>query len=400
MKCCIISTLYPPNIVGGAEKVTAKLAAGLVRAGHSVVVITLHLHHEMVIKEVDGVKVYYLPLDNIYWPFNAGAKPPAIKRLMWHLIDMWNTKAAARVAKILDEEQPDVLNSNNLAGFSVAVWAQAKKRGIKIIHTLHDYALLCPASTLYKNGAMCQVRCTKCVGMSFTKYIASRWVDQLVGVSQFVADKHKQFGYFSNAALRVIRNICDLPIANSKKSPEVKSQFTFGFIGRIEEEKGIEVLLRAASHLPAQGWRLLIAGRGREDYVSRLKDLYPQTNIEWLGFTKPDDFYPMIDVLIVPSLWPEPLPGVIAEAGALDIPVIISKMGGMPEYLDMGLSGKAIPAGDAACLTQEMKDAMAGQGVMARSGAATANWRSELSEHTVVEHYVGCYNDAIRRGSA
>ena len=394
MKCCIISTLYPPNIVGGAEKVTAKLANALVKAGHSVTVITLHDSSEPKIEFVDGVKVYYLPIDNLYWPFQTAVKPPAWKRILWHFVDMWNFKAASRVGKILDAEKPDIMNCNNVTGFSVAVWNEAKKRGIKIIQTLHDYSLLCPRGTLTKNGNLCETRCGFCVTMSLPKFVASRMVDHVVGVSKYVAAKHREFSYFSNAKQSVIHNICELPQSRDKVSRDAAKPFTFGFIGRVEHEKGIEILLQAVMHLQQGDWRLLIAGRGRDEYVNGLKTKYPNPNIQWLGFTKPDDFYAQIDVLIVPSIWPEPLPGVIAEAGARDIPIILSNMGGMPEFLHMGVRGVALPAGNVQRFASEMRCAIEGQGVMA-APPNMQHWQDELSEKTVIERYIACYQQTF-----
>ncbi len=394
MKLCIISTLYPPNIVGGAEKVTAKLAAALVRAGHEIVVITLHDSQQEKIEICNGVKVYYLPIDNIYWPFTGSSKPSAWKRLLWHTIDMWNVKAAVRIGNILDIEKPEILNSNNLAGFSVAAWNEAAKRGISIVHTLHDYALLCPRATLFNHGKLCDKRCALCVSMSIPKRAASRRVSHVVGVSKFVANQHIKNGFFPSAKRHVIYNIGETAdIAPTPNHPN--AALTFGFIGRVEEEKGIEVLLQATSQLPKDGWRLLIAGRGREEYVARLKAAYPQASIEWLGFVKADDFYKQVDVSIVPSLWPEPLPGVIAEAAAWHIPLIISKMGGMPEYLEMGVRGIAVPAGNAQRLGIEMSEAMQGRGVMAQPVDAKQAWKDELSERTVVARYLACYNECL-----
>ena len=56
------------------------------------------------------------PLDNLYWPYEGGAKPAGLKRIAWHLIDMWNLKAAGRFAPLLDEFKPDVVHTNNLTG--------------------------------------------------------------------------------------------------------------------------------------------------------------------------------------------------------------------------------------------------------------------------------------------
>ena len=59
----------------------------------------------------------------------------------------------------------------------------------------------------------------------------------------------------------------------------------FGFIGRIEPEKGIEILLQATRYLIQPGWRLKIAGKGTDAYVSYLRPKYADERIEWLGFT-------------------------------------------------------------------------------------------------------------------
>ncbi|MBY0427678.1 MAG: glycosyltransferase family 4 protein [Alphaproteobacteria bacterium] len=391
MKCCIISTLYPPNIVGGAEKVAEKLATELVKSGHDVTAITLHGSSETKNEMRDGVNVYYLPIDNIYWPFHISAKPSPVKRLLWHLIDMWNFKAAQRVGKIFDKAKPDILYCHNLTGFSVAVWAEAKKRGIKIVHTLHDYSLLCPRGTLMKHGKMCQTRCAACAGLSVSKYVASHMVDDVVGVSRFVASQHMQRGYFKNAKQSVIYNSCELPVPIDAHNHMSNGTFTFGFIGRVEQEKGIDVLLEATTQLPNNNWRLLVAGRGLDAYVEGLKIKYPNSNIEWLGFVEPNHFYTKIDVLIVPSIWPEPFPLVIAEASARNIPVIISDMGGMPEYLNMGVHGVCVSAGDVSRLAHEMRDALAGSGLMAAKVNNDDACRNKLSTAVFLERYLACY---------
>lgn len=396
MKICFINTLYPPNIVGGAEIVTARLAATLVRLGHQACVITLHDTADEKIEIVDGVTVYYLPLRNFYWPFKSTHKPPVWQRLLWHVVDMWNGTAAKEVGRILDAEKPDIVNSNNLVGFSVAVWAQAKKRGIKIIHTLHDYSLLCPRGTLYNKGKVCTKRCGLCTAMSLPKYIASRLVDEVVGVSEFVARQHKNNGFFPNATSNVIHNI----VTPQDIVPEVKmirdARFTFGFIGRIEEEKGIEHLLRAAMHLPKDGWRLVIAGRGRDDYVHKLKKTYLNSNVEWLGFVRAEHYYNQVDVSVVPSVWAEPLPTVIAEAGLHDIPVIISDIGGMPEFLEIGVAGVTVVPGDVRELARAMKQAMESTNPMQMRAEQKTRLRQELNEGTVTGQYLQAYQRCVK----
>jgi len=71
MKLLLISTLYPPHVIGGAEKAAAQLAEALVRRGHEVVVASLYPGSSEVVENRNGVRVYRLPLDNFYWPLTG-----------------------------------------------------------------------------------------------------------------------------------------------------------------------------------------------------------------------------------------------------------------------------------------------------------------------------------------
>ena len=61
--------------------------------------------------------------------------------------------AARRIGKILDAETPDVVNTHNVCGFSLAAWREVKRRRVRLVHTLHDCYLLCSRSVLFRNGA-------------------------------------------------------------------------------------------------------------------------------------------------------------------------------------------------------------------------------------------------------
>ena len=69
------------------------------------------------------------------------------------------------------------------------------------------------------------------------------------------------------------------------------------------------------------------------------RQAYNNSKIEYKGFIKPEEFYPQIDVLIVPSIWNEPLGRVVFEAYSYGIPVIASKRGGITEIVKEGETG-------------------------------------------------------------
>lgn len=59
---------------------------------------------------------------------------------------------ANALSKEIDEFIPDVVHTNNIAGFSVAIWAEIKKKKIKLIHTSRDYYLFHPNSIMFSKN--------------------------------------------------------------------------------------------------------------------------------------------------------------------------------------------------------------------------------------------------------
>ena len=395
MKICMLNTLFPPNIVGGAEKSVSLLAAAHVKNGHSVSVVSLHNSAQEKLEDWNGVRAYYLPLHNIYWPFQTIKKPPSFMRLWWHIKDMWNHKAAKMVGQILDIEKPDVFHTNNLTGFSVAVWWEAKKRNIRIVHTLRDNSLLCAKGTLFNYGKSCRARCVPCVLLTAPKSLATAFVDEVIGNSHYTLNEHVKRRYFNKSGQRAVYNIAD--VAPMPMQPIIKNahgEIIFGFLGRIEDEKGIQILLQACMQLPKTGWRLRIAGCGRDAYVAELKRRYQYSPIEWMGFVEPDSLFDNINALVSPSIGPESLSRTVIEAAARGIPVLLSNAGGQSELIAAGISGIVYPAMDVNALAGHMLDILNENGPFFNGSlthAQTLNWANKFSAATISEANMATY---------
>lgn len=338
MKIILINTLYSPYMVGGAERSVQFLAESLVKQGHEAVVLTTTDEKDKV-DYLNGVKVYYISLKNLYHPYinnrdkniNSALKP------LWHAIDIYNPLMADKVEKIISAERPDLVHTNNIAGFSVAVWQVVKKLRLPLVHTLRDYYLMCSRKyIMFHNGKNCNQPCVDCKAYSIAKRQVSNSVDAVIGISQFILDHHLNFNYFSEAS-------CQKVIYNSYQataSPHTESsRLRLGYLGRIEKPKGFDFLLQALLKLNHQDWELKIGGRVTDEKKADLRSRYPLPNVSYLGFIKPEDFFSQIDVLIVPSLWQEPLGRIVLEAYAYGVPVIGSNRGGIPEIIDSGSTG-------------------------------------------------------------
>jgi glycosyltransferase involved in cell wall biosynthesis len=146
----------------------------------------------------------------------------------------------------------------------------------------------------------------------------------------------------------------------------------FGFIGVHDPVKGLDTLALAAHRLvnnPTVAF--VIAGNAKSDYAKSLPQKFPKENTRFLGWTKPEDFFSQIDVLVVPSLFREPFGRVVIEAFSQGVPVIGARSGGIPESIDPGVDGFLFDAGDEVALARQIADmAVSREAIPALSRAA------------------------------
>lgn len=395
MRIAILNLLYHPFQVGGAEKAAKVLAEALAARGDQVSVISLLPAEQVTVEHMNGVRVYRLPLDNLYWPFKPGKRANLVSRLLWQIADVWNFRAARRVARILDELQPEVVHTNILSGFSVSVWNEMRKRNIRIVHTLHDYYLLCVHPGMFRNGKSCDRQCLDCRLMSKAKKDWSHRVDAVVSVSQAVLTTHRKCGYFVDVPGEVIYNIQEISPTSKSAAPPARAGeencLVFGFIGALTERKGIEHLLRATKMLTSADWKLRIAGEGAADYIAKLRRIFTDSRIEWLGFSSADAFYPSVNVVVVPSVWQDPLPYVVLEAYAYGKSVICAESGGLTELASLGRRVATYSATDIGCLAKKMDEVLANKSEWMEGGFADEKSTQAFAEEIIVQRYRSIY---------
>jgi len=122
---------------------------------------------------------------------------------------------------------------------------------------------------------------------------------------------------------------------------------TILFAGRLSKEKGVDVLLNAYAQYYAEGGnaRLLISGDGplRAEYEQLVSTLRLDNQVTFLGHRNDVfSFYSQADIFVLPSRT-EGLPMALLEAMSLGIPVVASNVGGIPDVVSDGLSGKLVP---------------------------------------------------------
>lgn len=377
MHVLLVNNLYPPFVAGGAELVVVYLAEGLVAQGHrATVVTTCGPDMEPYPAETrNGVEVLRFFPRNMYWSF-ARQGQGRINRALWHLRDTWNRDAARRFRAILADSQPDLVHTHVIDGFSASIWRRARRSGIPIVHTAHDYHLICPrAFLLSRDWKICTHPTLPCRTYRRWHLHTASDVDLFVSPSQFLLDKHRESGLAAGRTA-VIRNGIPRPPPAAPKSKTPGASTKFLLLCRLTEEKGVRVVLDAMRLLPrALPVQLTIAGRGPLEDVAR-DAAREDSRITFAGFVQGEEKHALLaqaDHLLIPSLWYENAPVAVVEAAAYQIGVIGSRIGGIPELVREGETGFLFEPGDAACLADIMRNlALGAAGLHGLQSAAQA----------------------------
>lgn len=186
------------------------------------------------------------------------------------------------------------------------------------------------------------------------------------------------------------------PIENASPEPAVL------FLGRLVQNKGCDVLLRAMALLPATA-SLWIAGEGPERAAleALARELGLESRVRFLGWMAPDRVRALLErsrVLAVPSLWPEPFGLVALEAYAAARPVVASAVGGLADLVVEGVTGRLVPPDDPAKLAAALAGYLTDLPASIRAGqAGRVHSHRNFSMETHMEKLDRVYSLAMER---
>lgn len=322
-KILIVNSYYAPTIVGGAEVSTQLLAEGLTKHYQVYVLTTGSQKSGIQKEEKNGVKIYRIPCMNLYWPAEQRDRSNLMK-LGWHFINTFNIKQYKLLKKLLVEIRPDIMHTQNLNGVGTYIWGIAKKLGIITIHTTRDYALFEPVKIQFINKIL----------LHFNKR-RSKYVDYVVGISEFILNKHKEKNIFPYSKESVVHNIVNA-MRCERKPRKVGSPLIIGYFGQLSEKKGVHLLTQAIGLLSKDiVSKLVICGTGELEAKLR-KQTEKDERIIFRGrlsLTEVNEQMANVDLTIVPSLWDEPFGRVIIESYNQGTPVLAFHVGGIPEVI-------------------------------------------------------------------
>jgi len=398
---------YPPASSGGSEIYVEALASALARRGP---VTVLHPVEDegapddsLRASDRDGVRVIAI---NRRRPRPAGFEAYR------------DPGPAAAVREIIRDRKPCVVHVHHLDGLSTGVVLEARRLGVPVVVTLHDFWPACPLGQLFDlGGHVCAgpspTRCLGCVGGQVAAApgvraaagrlprleplgaIAGRAIaratasgahriegrllemravltaaDAVVSPSRFLRDRMAALGF---------RGIEVVPNGHVASPPAARTQgadgrVRVGFMGAAIPSKGVHVLAQAFRRLDDAGTTLEIHGpflpyhgdAGYEDRVRRILGPHAAAIRGPFPHAQVAEILGRLDVLVVPSLWEENAPLTVEEAFAHGVPVVVSDHGGLAERVRHDVDGLRFPPGDAGALAEALRRLVREPGLRAR----------------------------------
>ena len=329
-----------------------------------------------------------------------------------------NTYAAAALDRLLDKEHFDIAHAHLMwGGMTAAIIPVLHKHGVPLVHTVHDYRMVCPAYTFRNgNGIVCErckgghfmqcfkYRCSK--GNSLESLIMAgemfyrnrKWhpaknLDGIIYVSRFAKEKHEEIDpLFRNTLNTVLYNFTTV----GEQCPPVETDGGYYlYYGRLSYEKGIKTLLDVFACRPEL--KLFVVGSGPiEEELKKKKS----SNIEFFGFKSGKELYDIVRnarFVCLPSEWYENNPMTVVEAYSMGVPVIGAKIGGIPEIIVDGETGFLFESGSAESFERALDKslAMEANDYVAMKHRALQFAESNFNKDVYVRRLLAFYSEVI-----
>ena len=352
LNVCFVTPEYFP-ISGGTGAYVYYLSHNLQKLGYNVHVVARNKQDSE--KTVNGIKVHYIKgVGNAltrYWRF---------------------ARSASKKLKELNKQNNfDIIHANLPLVPSFAIPKGASKKIVCAVHsTWMGEAIVTkqdnPKELNPNEKSMLRFNF---ILRSYEKKLMKR-SDALIAVSKYTVDELTDLYGIDEKKIHVIYNGVDVEKFKQRPNiPELRREFGLEedrkivlFVGRLYHRKGLETLLRSIPPILEEfkDIRFIISGKGFKQKEESLRNLAKELNIEdyvtFLGYV-PDDKLPNVysfsDIFVLPAIY-ENFPFAILEAQSTGLPVISTKVGGIPEFLINNENGLLIDPRDPKQLTQSV----------------------------------------------
>lgn len=360
MRVLIVNTFYYPNMQGGAEQSVKLLAENFLKHGNTVAIYCADAKDgKKTVEEINGVTVYRCTTGkfDLYKYSYKKNSVSALEKVTQKLRCYYNPDCVKDFEEICDRFKPDVIHTNTLYGIPCSVWKAAHRKEIAVVHTIRDTAILSPVQHGHKVSPL--------VVKAHQKYMCSvsKYVDAVTAPSEYTLRTSLATGAFDKSKVKecVFNSVqIDYDLLHrmveerkARTSPCIK----FMYAGRLIYLKGIRQMLEAFSKIEDENCELHICGTG--DMVDYVKEqAQKDSRIIYHGKLNSEELakqYKDCDVLLFPSVWPEPFGRVFIEGNMYGMPVIAGDCGGIPEIHAVTHGGDLCDCDKIENLTKRMK---------------------------------------------
>ena len=326
------------KIPGGEDTVVANEKKLLEDNGHRVV---LYTRNNSEIEKFSFLKKLFLPISSIF-----------------------NLKTYRDIKRIIKNENIDIVHVHNtLTLISPSVYYVAIKKKVPVVQTIHNFRLICPGATFYREGHICEDCCTKGLHCAI-KHSCYRSSKLQSVVSVLILKIHRMLGIykkidyiclteFNKQKLLLHPQIKESQIYvkpnftyhndNEKIIPYEKRKKQYVFVGRLDKLKGIDFLFNIWKELGAVAPKLIVCGSGpMEKWCKNFILENNVTNIEMLGQVDNNEAKAIMSqslALILPTQWYEGFPMTIVEAYSVGTPVIVPDCGNSGNLVEEDVTG-------------------------------------------------------------
>jgi glycosyltransferase involved in cell wall biosynthesis len=335
---------------------------------------------------------------------------------------IWSQQARQSFAAILDAECPDLVHVHNtFMVISPSIYSACSERVIPVVQTLHNFRLLCPAYSFFRDGNVCE----ECVSHSLFRSVLHgcyRNSRKATGAVALMLAVHRALGTWQASVTRYIA-LTDFAkkkfvaagfppekfvVKPNFADPDPGERLSAGeyalFIGRIDETKGTRVLLDAWKKLPVT-YPLQVVGDGpdRPGMEARARELQ-LSEVTFCGRLSRSAAVEMVKgarFTIAPSTWYEGFPMCLVESFACGTPVLCSRLGGMSEIVDDRVTGLHFNPNDPQDLAEKVEWAWNHPSELAKMGrAARRKYEADYTPEKNYSQLMEIYEQAIAAGAA
>ena len=330
----MLTDYYPPHTGGGVERVASELCHGLADRGHSVAALTLRTDPAPLTESDGNLTVWRAPAADL--TPRLGIQLALSVHVLPHAI------------RLLRRFQPDVVHAHNLFFRTTEVAALTRMFSrVPLVTTLHL-------------GGMAGGRGPLRAAVSAYEQTIGRLTlfasEHVIAVSSAVAEHARRLGR-GDRPMTVIPNGVDTAVFHPAPEPRSPSK-TVLFVGRLVSNKGPQTLVEAAPEVlnRHQDARFVFLGEGPLDKALRRRTqrLGIEQSVAFLG-TRSDvaEIMRGAALLARPSTL-EGMPLTVLEGMASGLPVVATPVGGTPELVSDGVTGRLVPPGDSNALASRI----------------------------------------------